>query len=359
MANPTPRQPPPINIPPGSRLDLTSSTFFQPTYKGCHRYRVPSFCFLLEHAPTNQKLLFDLGIRPDWSNLPPATVQLLESHADWRFPTVHNTAIVLQTHGLDAPNGAIDAAIWSHPHFDHIGDLTTFPPTTALIVGPSFQQTFLPGYPLNESSSLHHHDFENGHTIYEINFDDTLKIGRFQAHDYFGDGSLYLLNTPGHTVAHICALVRTTPSTFVLLGGDASHHPGEFRPSEYVVLPEEIEPSPVPDLASPGCPGHWFEAVHCGKTRTSPFYRLAPELNHDLAVANWTIDGLELDGLEGVWIVIAHDTSMVGDDEGEVDGVGFFPEKTINSWQEEGLKERYRWRFHGEFREELTVRAFR
>ena len=52
-----------------------------------------------------------------------------------------------------------------------------------------------------------------GRQIREIDFSNEktpFKIGRFHAHDYFGDGSFYLLDTPGHSIGHICGLARTT-----------------------------------------------------------------------------------------------------------------------------------------------------
>ena len=43
----------------------------------------------------------------------------------------------------------MDAIIWSHWHWDHIGDASKFPPSVNLVVGPGFKKSFLPGYPEN------------------------------------------------------------------------------------------------------------------------------------------------------------------------------------------------------------------
>lgn len=42
----------------------------------------------------------------------------------------------------------------SHWHWDHIGDPSTFPPSTDLIVGPGFKDAMLPGAPANPDSPL-------------------------------------------------------------------------------------------------------------------------------------------------------------------------------------------------------------
>jgi len=60
----------------------------------------------------------------------------------------------------------------------------------------------------------------------EIEFKSDFKIGKFNAFDYFGDGSFYLLDVPGHAIGHICGLVRTTPGSFLLLGADSCHFAG-------------------------------------------------------------------------------------------------------------------------------------
>lgn len=55
-------------------------------------------------------------------------------------------------------------------------------------------------------------------------------LGPFPAAiDYFGDGSFYLIDSPGHLLGHINALVRVGPQKWVFLGGDAAHHPDLLR----------------------------------------------------------------------------------------------------------------------------------
>lgn len=57
----------------------------------------------------------------------------------------------------------------------------------------------LPGYPADPQGQILESDY-SGRRIREINFEETsagLTIGGFRALDYFGDGSFYLLETPG------------------------------------------------------------------------------------------------------------------------------------------------------------------
>ena len=140
---------------------------------------------------------------------------------------------------------SISAINWSHHHFDHRGDITLFPPSTQLILGPSLLSTYSDElYPTNPDGELSESDFM-GRSVHQLtNTDFTLSIGNFSAHDYFGDASLYLPSPPGHTAGHLATLahVTSTPhsSTFVLMAGDSAHHPGVFRPSPYVPLPKRL-----------------------------------------------------------------------------------------------------------------------
>src|SRR6187402_827675 len=108
-----------------------------------------------------------------------------------------NVAEILQENGVDVAGGAIEAIVWSHWHFDHTGDVSTFPRSTTLITGSGVRDAFLPAFPTNPASPLIETDFA-GREHREVDFDkeQTFQIGRFRAVDYFKDGSFYLLDAP-------------------------------------------------------------------------------------------------------------------------------------------------------------------
>jgi hypothetical protein len=47
----------------------------------------------------------------------------------------------------------------SHYHFDHIGNMSTFPASTKIVVGPGFKDNLLPGYPADPKSVLLESDY--------------------------------------------------------------------------------------------------------------------------------------------------------------------------------------------------------
>ncbi|TVY26853.1 Cytochrome P450 monooxygenase [Lachnellula hyalina] len=225
-----------------------------------------------------------------------------------------------------------------------LGDPSTFDSHTALIVGPGFKDAFTPGYPANEESPIRESDYKN-RELREISFDQGLKIGRFNAFDYFGDGSFYLLDSPGHAIGHVCGLARVTANTFIFMGGDACHHAGEFRPSQYLPLPSSISPNPLSLGSSTPCPGSLFEDLYRDGDGTKPFYTIAKgggAIAHDADEAERTIGKvMEADARDEVLVVMAHDDTLL-------DVVDFFP-KYANDFKEKGWVEKGRWLFLKDF----------
>ncbi|GFF34257.1 N-acyl homoserine lactonase AttM [Aspergillus udagawae] len=241
----------------------------------------------------------------------------------------------------------IDSIIWSHGHTDHIGDPSTFPPSTELVVGSGFKDAILPGYPADPNGVILESDYA-GRQLREISFESGLEIGHFRAVDFFGDGSFYLLEAPGHAVGHMCALARTTPTTFIFMGADGCHHCGCLRPNKHVPLPTEISPSPFstpPYLPGTICPGALLESIHPNHSQTMPYYsQLSAAPGRDVAEAEATISKMaSFDASEDVFVIIAHDKSL-----SEI--IDFFPNKA-NDWKEKGWKIASRWRFLADFQD--------
>ncbi|KAI4201314.1 MAG: hypothetical protein LQ350_003352 [Teloschistes chrysophthalmus] len=153
----------------------------------------PAFSFLIEHPKSHQKVLFDLGVRKDWENLSARIVKRLKD-GGWQVEVEKGVADILKENNVDLKS--INAVIWSHYHWDHTGDPSTFPPSTDLVVGPGFKKAFIPGYPKAQDSPIRESDYE-GRNLREICFDPKFQIGGYAAFDYFGDGSFYLLDSPG------------------------------------------------------------------------------------------------------------------------------------------------------------------
>jgi glyoxylase-like metal-dependent hydrolase (beta-lactamase superfamily II) len=361
----SPQTPPDLNIPESqatvkvSIIDTTSHmskfpmfAFVDPLMPGHDKMNCCDFAFLIEHPKSGNKydtMLFDLGVRKDWENLPVPFVEGVKQ-GGCVIEVEKDVAEILTENGKDVAE--VGGIVFSHWHFDHVGNPQTFPGSTDVIVGAGFTKAHVPAWPTDPASHINETIWE-GRTLWEIDFDvegKGLKIGKFEAWDVYGDGSFYLLNTPGHTVGRLSALARTTadPPTFIFMGGDIAHHGGEFRPTEYMPLPNEISPNPFASSmarAALTCPGDIFVAIHPNKSRTEPFFDPTPALgawHHCPHEAKRSIDKMtEFDAYEHIFPVIAHDNSLYG-------VVDVYP-KQANDWLAKGWKDKTRWGWLNEF----------
>lgn len=210
------------------------------------RLTVPSLSFLIQHpacatnrghAPT--RILFDLGLRNPLDTYPPP----IRKHIETRRP-ISSTPDVVQ--GLERGGLTPDDVDWvflSHVHWDHIGSPSRFL-RSKFLVGHGSMQLLSGG---GDTRTGGHAHFEKGLLPMERTIelppasrelrrsvaDAPLETGSSMqwqslAHfshaiDFFGDGSLYLIDAPGHLQGHTNILARTGPGRWVYLAGDACH----------------------------------------------------------------------------------------------------------------------------------------
>ena len=154
-------------------------------------------CYLIRHR--DGWLLWDTGITDAVAamadGLPPAD----RGGIHW-FRHTTLTASLRQI-GI-APSDIRYVAI-SHSHPDHIGNLALFPQAQLLVQRAEYDWPTPQGTPR----------FPARPEVIRIEGD----------HDVFGDGSVRLIATPGHTPGHQSLLVRLKGTGAVLLTGDAAH----------------------------------------------------------------------------------------------------------------------------------------
>ena len=346
------------------------NVFFEPDLPGFTTFDGVANVFLITHVHPNthktRRVLFDLGMRKDWTNLPPSIVERVK---DWKcdIQITHNVSEILMSHGLEP--SSIEAIIWSHAHFDHTGDPFTFPPNVDLIVGPGIKSAHMPGYPTDSKSPVLETAF-SGRSVQELSFETgNLVIGSMKAIDFFGDGSFYLLDAPGHSIGHINALARTTVAggtdaaketpdkedTFILMTGDAFHHPGGLRPNFHTPLPASFpQPSSTTNPITPAS----LLSLHPTFAANKPLFRpsrddcvsnkatLSPEEADD------TIAKIQaFDAKDNVFVIAAHDTSLQ-----EI--VGHFQDGVdANDWKEKGWKGQGRWAWVGDLAEAVREKG--
>ncbi|EPQ56221.1 Metallo-hydrolase/oxidoreductase [Gloeophyllum trabeum ATCC 11539] len=327
-----------LNIPPSDAtvdikilyaalIRISAFPFMHPVLPGHERFVAPAYVFYVEHPTTGKRVLFDLGVRKKPETSAPALWKGLQQ-VGVEVTVEKDVATQLTEGGVDL--SSINAIIWSHSHFDHTGDPSTFPGTTELVLGPGTKEHFFPPYPENPEAVLLASDFE-GRKITELSPEDfNLTIGGFKAHDYFDDGSFYLLDVPGHCPGHMAGLARVTPTTFVFMGGDTCHHPGQFRPNPFIQKHLPCPASLLANLSHEHFPKHIAD-----RNTATPLLSIPPQpptVYHDPPSAIKSIEKLQaFDGNPDVLVVLAHDASIERLLE-------LFPFKA-NEWKAKGWKD--------------------
>lgn len=213
------------------------------------RNLVPSMSFLLQHIPTGTNIVFDLGLRRDLGAYP----SNIQPHLQTRQPiqTTPDACESLLRGGLDLAQ--IDAVILSHMHYDHVGTPSSFT-KAKFVVGygthhilqngmnyhsaAHFEKDLLPDdrtieLPAQKNMPLFTNPVDiksrfaqsSLSSVFPGSKNEWTSLYPFEnAIDLFGDGCLYIVDSPGHLLGHINVLARVGNDRWLYLAGDACHH---------------------------------------------------------------------------------------------------------------------------------------
>ncbi|KAK4038861.1 N-acyl homoserine lactonase AttM [Parachaetomium inaequale] len=235
------------------RFSLPEEQFVKPATSGA-RKTVPSLCFLIQHTSPSDvttRILFDLGLRRHIGRYSDP----IRRHVATRQPLTTDPDVVksLKAGGLTPQD--VEIVIYSHVretvHWDHVGEPRDFP-----------SSTFVVGYRSLDVLDGKGSSLRGGHSFFEADLLDlsrtiqlaaptegtagnpatsTVSLKRssspsvdfFQSWkpfgclpstlDIFGDGSLYIVDAPGHLPGHLNLLARVGCDKWVYLAGDACH----------------------------------------------------------------------------------------------------------------------------------------
>lgn len=209
---------------------------------------VPSMCFLIRHPRTGHNVVFDLGLRKVLADYPPEIRPHLETRQPIRIEP--DACDSLRNGGLQP--GDIDAVILSHVHYDHVGTPSEFS-KAKFVVGfgtrhllqhgmkyhsaAKFEPDLLPldrtiELPLQKDPPQYTKPIANDcdpspglSTLVDGVEHEWKPLGPFaNTIDVFGDGLVYIVDSPGHLVGHLNVLTRVAQNRWVYLAGDACHH---------------------------------------------------------------------------------------------------------------------------------------
>ncbi len=164
-------------------------------------------CYLVVHP--KGLLLYDTGLNDELVGRP-LYENILEGYAQIKFNTLHG-----QLADIGVTPARIDYLLLSHYHWDHVGNAGDFAGSTWLVYQGDHDAMFTKAARatpwFSQYSALEHAK-------------TTLISGD---HDVFGDGSVVVIATPGHTEGHCSLLVRLKNTGPVVLSGDLYHYAEE------------------------------------------------------------------------------------------------------------------------------------
>ena len=172
----------------------------------------PFFFYLIEHP--RGLVLFDSGLHPMMrTDLRGRIGDLADTFV---VEMAEDDDVVSQLAKLNVRPDDVEHVIQSHLHFDHAGGLEFL--RHAQVYLQEQELRFARNPPIYQRDIYVPADFEHDLKWYLVHGD----------HDLFGDGTIHILSTPGHTAGHQSVLVRLESRSIMLLS-DASYLVGKMR----------------------------------------------------------------------------------------------------------------------------------
>jgi N-acyl homoserine lactone hydrolase len=182
---------------------------------------IPIVAFLLEH-PGAGAILIDSGLHPAVAAKPAASFGRLATLAfrDLQMDAGQALPAQLRERGIDPARVA--TVVMTHMHVDHASGISEFPHATFLLSRAEWDaattQGPMHGYVTRQFDHAFDYrllDFDHAGADGPASF-----AGFARSFDLFGDGSVRVVYTPGHTLGHMSVVVRTAGGE-VLVTGDA------------------------------------------------------------------------------------------------------------------------------------------
>lgn len=202
-------------VSPGGRL--LSAKLLRTILTGKGAVQVPCPVFLVRH-PSAGAILVDTGLHPSVATDPKENFGSLG--ARFGNPTLaagEDAASQLRKRGLEP--GEVPIVVMTHLHLDHTSAISEFPNSTFVVSETEWQAATHGSNPMLEGYRRSHFDYAFDYRTVDFNranVDSYASFGR--TFDLFGDGSIRLAFTPGHSAGHMSVICRLSKRDFVIAG---------------------------------------------------------------------------------------------------------------------------------------------
>jgi glyoxylase-like metal-dependent hydrolase (beta-lactamase superfamily II) len=204
---------------PGGRLETLKLA--RALITGRPAATVPVPAFLIRH-PSAGAILVDTGLHPSIATDPKQNFGGLAARAG--NPSLEPGADVparLRSRGLDA--GEIPIVVMTHMHIDHTSAISEFPNSTFVVSEVEWEAATVGPKPLLNGYRRAHFDYAFDYRTVDFDRGGIDSYSSFaRCFDLFGDGSIRLAYTPGHSAGHMSVIAHLSERDFVI-GGDATY----------------------------------------------------------------------------------------------------------------------------------------
>jgi len=182
---------------------------------------VPVPAFLIRH-PSAGPILVDTGLHPSIAT--DGKENFGGTSNRFGKPSLQpgeDVPAQLRSRGLDPHE--IPIVVMTHLHIDHTSAISEFPNSTFVVSEPEWVEATTGSGGLLKGYRRQHIDYAFEYRTVDFNranVDSYASFGR--TFDLFGDGSIRLAFTPGHSAGHMSLVCRLAKDDFVI-GGDAMY----------------------------------------------------------------------------------------------------------------------------------------
>jgi N-acyl homoserine lactone hydrolase len=202
---------------PGGRLETLK--LLRALLSGEPAMTVPCPAFLIRH-PSAGAILVDTGLHPSVAT--DGQENLGRLAARFGKPALEPGADApaqLRARGLDP--GEIPAVVMTHLHLDHASAISEFPNSTFVVSEVEWEAATVGPKPSLNGYRRAHFDYAFDYRTVDFDRGGIDSYSSFaRCFDLFGDGSIRLAYTPGHSAGHMSVIAHLAERDFVI-GGDA------------------------------------------------------------------------------------------------------------------------------------------
>jgi N-acyl homoserine lactone hydrolase len=201
---------------------------------------VPVVAFLVEH-PGFGPFLIDTGFHASVAVDPKQNLGRLNAAFFKDIEMSQSDAVAHQLRERGIAPGGVKLVVMTHLHVDHASAISDFPTATYLLSRREWEAAVEPrGAPRGYVRRQFDHAFDYRLLDFDSSAADSFAtFGR--SFDVFGDGSVRLVSTPGHTFGHLSVVLRLGGGE-ALVAGDAIYSLRTMRDSHlpYRVVDEHL-----------------------------------------------------------------------------------------------------------------------